>query len=126
MRQGLSLLAAKKPENLIEQYAQIRESTYQQAGKNGLCSIMDAAATSLRSRVDDEQRSGRILYIGSGSAAALGCIDASEMPDTYGAPVDSLRGDGVHPGCVCTIPKIAQVTLWMRFFPKHHDCTAFP
>ena len=87
------------------------------------------AATSLRSRVDDEQRSGRILYIGSGSAAALGCIDASEMPDTYGAPFDQTRGfvagDGVHPGWVCTIPDSPSHPV-DEVLPKHHDCTTFP
>ena len=34
---------------------------------------------------------GRILYIGDGVAAILGMIDASEMPDTYGVPFDTVR-----------------------------------
>ena len=34
---------------------------------------------------------GRILYIGDGVAAIIGMIDASEMPDTYGVPFDTVR-----------------------------------
>ena len=95
----LSSLSARSPGELVAEYGRIRESTYAQA-KSTLPAIMEAAAASLRARVDDTsasgvgqlQRSGRIIYLGSGSAAALGCIDASEMPDTYGAPFDQTRG----------------------------------
>jgi hypothetical protein len=38
------------------------------------------------------RQGGHVYYIGVGSAAILGCIDASEMPDTYGSSFDQTRG----------------------------------
>jgi hypothetical protein len=35
---------------------------------------------------------GRLYYVGEGAAGVLGCLDASEMPDTYGVPFDTVRG----------------------------------
>lgn len=90
----LSSLSSRSPAELVAEYGRVRESTYSQA-RSTLPAIMEAAAASMRARVSEssgQQRSGRIVYLGSGSGAALGCIDASEMPDTYGAPFDQTRG----------------------------------
>ena len=32
------------------------------------------------------------MYVGEGAGGLLGCLDASEMPDTYGVPFDAVRG----------------------------------
>ena len=34
---------------------------------------------------------GRLFYIGEATAGAVGVVDASEMPDTYGVPFDTVR-----------------------------------
>ena len=38
------------------------------------------------------QRGGRLLYIGAGTSGRLGCLDASEMPPTYGVPANLVQG----------------------------------
>jgi len=35
---------------------------------------------------------GRLFYIGAGTSGRLGCVDASEMPPTYGVPPDLVQG----------------------------------
>ena len=57
--------------------------TYLQA--RAIASVCKLAAGAMR-------RGGRLYYVGEGSAGVLGCIDASEMPDTYGVPFDTVRG----------------------------------
>jgi N-acetylmuramic acid 6-phosphate (MurNAc-6-P) etherase len=58
-----------------ESYAQLVES---------LPPLMQAAGEALRA-------GGRLFYLGAGSAAIVGLIDLSEMPDTYGSPFDQSR-----------------------------------
>jgi N-acetylmuramic acid 6-phosphate etherase len=36
--------------------------------------------------------SGRLFYIGAGTSGRLGCVDASEMPPTYGVPSTLVQG----------------------------------
>ena len=48
--------------------------------------------SSLGSVLDITQKSDHIYIVGSGSLAVVGLIDLSEMPDTYGAPFDEMRG----------------------------------
>jgi len=38
------------------------------------------------------QSGGRLYYIGAGTSGRLGCLDASEMPPTYGVPQDMVQG----------------------------------
>ena len=57
--------------------------TYAEA--TSIATVCELAARAMRS-------GGRLLYLGEGSAGVLGCIDASEMPDTYGVPFDAVRG----------------------------------
>ena len=57
--------------------------TYMEA--KSIASVCEHAANAMRS-------GGRLYYLGEGSAGVLGCIDASEMPDTYGVPFDTVRG----------------------------------
>jgi N-acetylmuramic acid 6-phosphate etherase len=35
---------------------------------------------------------GRLIYIGAGTSGRLGCVDASEMPPTYGVPSTLVQG----------------------------------
>eukprot|EP00756_Hemistasia_phaeocysticola_P060965 Hpha_TRINITY_DN4462_c0_g1::TRINITY_DN4462_c0_g1_i1::g.50449::m.50449 len=49
-----------------------------------------ASVTSLAGKAMT-QPAGRLLYLGEGVAGALGVVDASEMPDTYGVPFDTVR-----------------------------------
>jgi N-acetylmuramic acid 6-phosphate etherase len=37
-------------------------------------------------------RGGRLFYIGAGTSGRLGCVDASEMPPTYGVPATLVQG----------------------------------
>ena len=41
--------------------------------------VVDAVAARLKS-------GGRLIYVGAGTSGRLGCVDASEMPPTYGVP----------------------------------------
>jgi predicted NBD/HSP70 family sugar kinase/N-acetylmuramic acid 6-phosphate (MurNAc-6-P) etherase/GNAT superfamily N-acetyltransferase len=66
-------------------YQQVHALTYAAAaGPGSFAMVMEAAASAVRS-------GGRLLYVGAGSAGCVGFIDASEMPDTYGAPFDQTR-----------------------------------
>jgi N-acetylmuramic acid 6-phosphate etherase len=38
------------------------------------------------------KRGGRLFYIGAGTSGRLGCVDASEMPPTYGVAPDLVQG----------------------------------
>lgn len=38
------------------------------------------------------QRGGRLLYVGAGTSGRLGCLDASEMPPTFGVPPRLVQG----------------------------------
>ena len=38
------------------------------------------------------QRGGRLFYIGAGTSGRLGCVDASEMPPTYGVSPKLVQG----------------------------------
>jgi glucokinase len=55
------------------------------AEATAIAGVCELAATAMRS-------GGRLYYLGEGAAGILGCIDASEMPDTYGVPFDTVRG----------------------------------
>ncbi len=35
---------------------------------------------------------GRLIYVGAGTSGRLGVLDASEIPPTYGAPVEMVQG----------------------------------
>lgn len=37
-------------------------------------------------------RGGRLFYLGAGTSGRLGCLDASEMPPTYGTPPALVQG----------------------------------
>lgn len=55
-----------------------------ETGEYSLCRVMESAALALRDNC-------RLYYVGTGSAGCMGCIDVSEMPDTYGSPFDQVR-----------------------------------
>lgn len=76
-------LAELSVSQLLNKYQQCLAITYSSCTPH-LPQIMDRCAQALRS-------GGRIYYIGTESAAVVGCIDVSEMPDTYGAPFDQTR-----------------------------------
>jgi N-acetylmuramic acid 6-phosphate etherase len=38
------------------------------------------------------QEGGRVYYVGAGTSGRLGILDASEIPPTYGAPMDLFQG----------------------------------
>jgi predicted NBD/HSP70 family sugar kinase/N-acetylmuramic acid 6-phosphate (MurNAc-6-P) etherase/ribosomal protein S18 acetylase RimI-like enzyme len=82
-------LATMDPCALLRMYQACHSEVYSSV-QHSLPVVMEEAASSIRN-------GGRLLYLGIGSAGALGCIDASEMPDTYGAPFDQIRGF-VHKG----------------------------
>ena len=42
--------------------------------------------------VERLQRGGRLFYVGAGTSGRLGVLDASEMPPTYGVPLDLVQG----------------------------------
>lgn len=48
-------------------------------------SVVDAVVGRLRN-------GGRLFYIGAGTSGRLGCVDASEMPPTYGVEPDLVQG----------------------------------
>jgi N-acetylmuramic acid 6-phosphate (MurNAc-6-P) etherase len=76
-------LAELSVSQLLNKYQQCLTITYSSCTPR-LPQIMDRCAQALRS-------GGHIYYIGIESAAVMGCIDVSEMPDTYGAPFDQTR-----------------------------------
>ncbi len=42
--------------------------------------------------VERMRRGGRLFYLGAGTSGRLGILDASEIPPTYGAPLDLVVG----------------------------------
>jgi N-acetylmuramic acid 6-phosphate etherase len=38
------------------------------------------------------RRGGRLLYVGAGTSGRLGCLDAAEIPPTFGLPPDRIVG----------------------------------
>jgi protein O-GlcNAcase/histone acetyltransferase len=52
----------------------------------------DSVHSSIANVLDITQKSDHVYIVGSGSLAVVGLIDLSEMPDTYGAPFDEMRG----------------------------------
>ncbi len=82
-------VASHGTSTLLKLYHQVHELTYSQC-RDTLPLLMEKAAATLRA--EPNTPGGRVYYLGCGSGAALGCIDASEMPDTYGAPFDQTRG----------------------------------
>ncbi|MBE7464696.1 MAG: N-acetylmuramic acid 6-phosphate etherase [Planctomycetes bacterium] len=50
-----------------------------------LARVVEAAASRMA-------RGGRLIYIGAGTSGRLGCVDASEMPPTYGVPPEWVQG----------------------------------
>ena len=71
-------------DDVLMDYQTLHSATYAQA-ESTLPAIMERASDALSKR-------GHIYYLGCGSSGALGCIDSSEMPDTYGSPFDQVRG----------------------------------
>ncbi|MCY3023612.1 MAG: hypothetical protein NTW87_31925 [Planctomycetota bacterium] len=49
-------------------------------------------ARAVRKIVPRLKRGGRLFYIGAGTSGRLGCVDASEMPPTYGVPPTLVQG----------------------------------
>ena len=84
---------AVSPQWLVQCFASAQaavDAVYQH--NTSLARVVGLASASL-------QASGRVLYLGIGSAGVLGMIDASECPPTYGADFDDVRGfvqDGYH------------------------------
>jgi predicted NBD/HSP70 family sugar kinase/N-acetylmuramic acid 6-phosphate (MurNAc-6-P) etherase/ribosomal protein S18 acetylase RimI-like enzyme len=70
--------------SMMSLYQMCHSQTYA-SFQQTLPAVMEGAAESIKC-------GGRLVYLGAGSGGALGCIDASEMPDTYGAPFDQTRG----------------------------------
>lgn len=68
---------------LLCEYQRVHTLTYM-AAEARLPAVMQRAADAIL-------RGGRVYYLGAGSAACVGFIDFSEMPDTYGAPFDQTR-----------------------------------
>lgn len=64
-------------------YEKTLDITYAQ--REGISALLDAAGQSLR-------RGGRVCYLGWGSLATLGLIDASECVPTFGADYEDVRG----------------------------------
>lgn len=64
-------------------YAKTLDVTYAQS--EGIAAVMKSAAQSLHS-------GGRVCYLGWGSLAVLGLIDASECNPTFGADYNDVRG----------------------------------
>nr|XP_046238536.1 glucokinase regulatory protein [Scatophagus argus] len=64
-------------------YEESAEITYAQI--EGIAALLEAAGQSLRS-------GGRVCYLGWGSLAVLGLIDASECNPTFGADYEDVRG----------------------------------
>lgn len=80
----LYALASMSVPELISEYQRCHALTYA-CCSSSLPPIMDICAQAIR-------QGGHIYYIGAGSGPIVGCIDASEMPDTYGAPFSQTRG----------------------------------
>jgi N-acetylmuramic acid 6-phosphate etherase len=51
----------------------------------GLTNAIEIVAAALR-------KSGRLFYVGAGSSGRIGVLDASEIPPTFGAPLDLVQG----------------------------------
>ncbi|XP_037617632.1 glucokinase regulatory protein isoform X2 [Sebastes umbrosus] len=64
-------------------YKKTLDITYAQT--EGISALLEAAGQSLR-------RGGRVCYLGWGSLATLGLIDASECVPTFGADYEDVRG----------------------------------
>lgn len=79
----LYALASLSVLEILCEYQRVHTITYNVCGKK-LCPLMESAAGALA-------RGGHVYYVGIGSAAVVGGIDLSEMPDTYGAPFDQMR-----------------------------------
>lgn len=62
---------------------------YQEVLDSINCASVHASVASV---LDITQRSDHVYILGCGSLAVVGLIDLSEMPDTYGAPFDEMRG----------------------------------
>lgn len=76
-------LCSKSVLEIMCEYQRVHAVTYSVAKKPAAL-IMQNAACALKA-------GGRVYYIGADSAAVVGGIDLSEMPDTYGAPFDQMR-----------------------------------
>eukprot|EP00605_Chrysophyceae_sp_TOSAG23-4_P002399 GSChrysophyteH1.ASY1.ANO1.2657.1 assembled CDS len=87
--QELSYAQGKSVTDILLDYQRVHSSTYTQA----VSRYPEIAIPAVMSRASDALAvGGKILYLGCTSAGALGCIDASEMPDTYGSAFDQVRG----------------------------------
>ena len=49
-------------------------------------------AQAVEAIADRLKKGGRLFYIGAGTSGRLGCVDASEMPPTYGVPSKLVQG----------------------------------
>jgi N-acetylmuramic acid 6-phosphate etherase len=51
----------------------------------GIAEVVDYVVESLRN-------GGRLIYVGAGTSGRLGCLDAAEIPPTFGAPPEMVVG----------------------------------
>ena len=52
----------------------------------------DDIARAIELVADSLGKGGRLFYVGAGTSGRLGVLDASEIPPTFGAPVDLVQG----------------------------------
>lgn len=83
-----ALLPSARPEapatmySLLSRCEAAARAAYQDP--ESLAAVAELAARATRS-------TGRLFYLGDGVAGIVGIVDASEMPDTYGVPFDTVR-----------------------------------
>ncbi|KAM8722578.1 glucokinase regulatory protein isoform 2-T2 [Acanthopagrus schlegelii] len=80
---GLHLCAQRGILQHVRAYEKTLDITYAQ--EEGISALLEAAGRSLR-------RGGRVCYLGWGSLAVTGLIDASECIPTFGADYNDVRG----------------------------------
>ena len=74
--------------DLLLEYQRVHSITYNHMSKN-LPRVMTTAANSVRKK-------RHLYFVGLDSAGVMGGIDASEMPDTYGASFEQTRAFILH------------------------------
>lgn len=89
----------------------------------GLARVADLAGTALRS--SPATALSHIFYLGAGQCGVMGLVDASEMPDTYGA-LNIFSGVFVSPGPTLlrrAVRPSARVSgpLHLTTSPAHHS-----
>lgn len=73
-------------DSALQAFDTARRVTYETTNANDqLSSLIDAVGASFK------HKEGHLYYLGASTGGILGIIDASEMPDTYGAPFEQTR-----------------------------------